>query len=124
MIEAPVLTLTAGEALAELLLVRIEASTNDAIKCGNKERAYGVTRRPALDTEPVAVSPLKSATVERLTASEPIVVGDTIYPAASGKVQNTPVDTGHYRIGIALQAASADGKTFECLIDPSEIATS
>jgi hypothetical protein len=124
MIERTVLTLIAGEDLTELLVVKLEGSTNDVVKCGAKEKAYGVCLRSVSDGDPVPVAPFRNATVERVTASEPIAKGDTIYPAANGKVQNTPVDTGHYKVGVAKEAALADGSTFEIIVDTLEVATS
>lgn len=124
MIERTVVTLIAGEDITEGLLVRLEATTNDAIKCGAKERAYGVALRSVSDGDPIPVAPFRNATIERVTASEAIAKGDTIYPAANGKVQNTPVDTGHYKVGVAKEAASADGSTFEIIVDTLEVATS
>lgn len=54
-------------------------------------------------------------TVE-LTAAEAIAIGAKVFAGAAGKVQNKPVAAGTYRlIGIALEAAGADGDIIEVM---------
>jgi hypothetical protein len=50
----------------------------------------------------------------KMVASEAISIGDWLYTAASGKVQNEPGSAGtYYRVGRALTAAGADGNVIE-----------
>lgn len=52
-----------------------------------------------------------------MTAAEAISVGEFVYTAASGKVQDLPVSAGtYYLVGLALSAASNDGDLIE--VDP------
>jgi hypothetical protein len=72
----------------------------------------GVTMEPqATSGLRVPVRFLTAGTV-KLIASEAIAAGDTVYKAASGKVGKTATNC---KIGIALEAASADGSIFEVL---------
>jgi len=49
-----------------------------------------------------------------MVASKAIAVGDTVYTAASGKISDTQA-TGAFEIGVALEAATADGEIIEVL---------
>ncbi len=56
---------------------------------------------------------------ELVTASEAIAVGDWVYTAANGRVQNEPGGAGTYwRLGKALSPASGAGKMF--VIQPTQ----
>lgn len=64
--------------------------------------------------ENVAVQLLGKGPTKRMVASEAITVGDEVWTAASGKVQDRTATAGTYWIvGTALSAASGDGEIFE-----------
>lgn len=64
--------------------------------------------------EPVAVQLLGKGATKRLVAAEAITVGDEVWTAASGKVQDRTATTGTYwMVGTALTAAGADGDIIE-----------
>jgi hypothetical protein len=93
-------------------------STVDA--CGANALPLGVTlNEAAAAAERVPVAPMALSGTKLLTASEAITIGDTIYTAASGKVQNEPGTAGtYYRIGRALTSAAADGDLIEVETHP------
>lgn len=52
----------------------------------------------------------------KMVANEAITLGEDVFAAAAGKIQDTPVAVGtHFKIGKALQAASGDGSIIEIL---------
>lgn len=64
--------------------------------------------------ENVAVQILGKGSTKRMVASEAIVIGDEVWTAAGGKVQDRTASAGTYWIvGIALSAAGADGDIIE-----------
>lgn len=61
-----------------------------------------------------AILLLGKGATKKVVASEAIAVGDEIWTAANGKVQNRTASAGTYwAIGIALTAAAADGDVIE-----------
>ena len=45
-----------------------------------------------------------------MVASEDITVGEAVFAAASGKIQDLPAGAGtYYQVGFAMNAAAADG---------------
>ncbi len=55
-----------------------------------------------------------ASSTQKAVASEAIAVGDSVFTAASGKVQNEPAGAGtYYLVGRALTAAAADGDIVE-----------
>lgn len=61
-----------------------------------------------------AILLLGKGATKKVVASEAIAVGDEIFTAANGKVQNRPSGSGtYYFIGIALTACAADGDIIE-----------
>jgi hypothetical protein len=49
-----------------------------------------------------------------MVASEALTVGEAVYTAASGKVQDLPAGAGtYYQVGYAMNATSADGDVVE-----------
>lgn len=70
----------------------------------------------------VAVELVNTSGTVELTAAGAFAVGDKVYAAASGKVQAVPVAGGTYRqIGVALEAATADGDIVEIMPVPGPI---
>lgn len=86
---------------------------------GAGEQHVGVTEFAAADGAEVSVRlRTQSGTVE-VVASEALAVGASLYGAAAGKVADTSSGTA---IGIALQAATADGDQIE-MVDFTIIST-
>lgn len=62
----------------------------------------------------MAVLLLGRGPTKKVVASEAITVGEAVYTAASGKVQDEPAGAGtYYLVGYALTAAAADGDIIE-----------
>lgn len=57
---------------------------------------------------------LGKGSTKKMVASEPITVGEQVYAAANGKVQDLPAGAGtYYKVGTALTAAGTDGDIIE-----------
>ena len=86
--------------------------------CGPSDLPLGViTDEGAIgDLVNVALPGSSSSTVH-MVASEAVSIGDSLYTAASGKVQNQPSSAGTvYQVGTALTSAGGDGEIIE--VDP------
>ena len=104
----PVLTLSAvaAEALAAYRFITVgggyPAAAGDAVA--------GVTRHHAAAAERVSYTVLGTATVE---AGGAIPAGNAIKSSAAGKAIDH--DNGE-KVGVAIEAAAADGDLIECLV--------
>lgn len=111
--------LTDAALASRYLLVKKGSDDNHiAITAGNTDVPMGVcTDEASAAEEYVAVALLGGGarTTRKMIASEAFAVGDPVYGAANGKVQNTPAGSSgvHYMVGRALTAASGDGVVFE-----------
>lgn len=74
----------------------------------------GVTQEPRASGEYVPVRLTKAGTCV-MTADGAIAAGDVVYKGANGKVSLST--TGSIRVGIAMEAAAADGVEFQVLPD-------
>lgn len=86
--------------------------------CGASDLPLGViTDEGAIgDLVNVALPGSASSTV-LMVASEAIAIGDSVYTAASGKVQDEPATAGtYYQVGTAVTTANSDGDILE--VDP------
>lgn len=83
--------------------------------CGAADLPLGViTDEAAAAEDYVNIQALGHGATVRMVASEAITVGEDVYTAASGKIQDEPAAAGtYYKVGTALTAASADGDTIE-----------
>lgn len=84
--------------------------------CGATDIPFGVMTDEAsaaegeLDVEILGISPRTLLMV----ASEAITVGEAVYTAAGGKIQDLPAGAGtYYKVGHAMTAAGADGDLIE-----------
>ena len=78
----------------------------------------GVTQRAADSGDDVTVRTINDSGTFEITAAGAISQGAEVYAAAAGKVQALPAAAGTYRrIGLALEAATADGDIIEILPD-------
>ncbi len=76
----------------------------------------GVSLRDGSAADVVSVELINTGGTIEMTAAGAITSGAVVYAAASGKVQALPAAAATYlKIGIALEAASADGSIIEVL---------
>lgn len=101
-----------GTALSKYLRVKWSGTALSA--CSATELGVGTLRDPVLsgDTK-VAVVP-RAGGAKKFVAAGAFAVGADIYGAAGGKVDDT-TGGGQVPIGIALEAATADGDIVEVL---------
>ncbi len=98
------------------LMVKIGSDADHIAVCGVGDRPLGLATDEAEAIEDsVNVNLLSpSANTQKAVASEAIAVGESVFTAASGKVQNEPAAAGtYYLVGRALTAAGADGEVIE-----------
>lgn len=96
------------------LVVKIGSDSDHVALCGASDRPLGVcSDQPEAAEDRVAVDLLgATGTTRKAVPSEAMAVGDPVYTAANGKVQNEPATAGtYYRIGYALTAAVSDDVT-------------
>lgn len=107
---------TTGEALAEKRLVKISSSTVVYMTATATDIPAGVTQFAAASGDNVTIKhPHDGGTLE-VTAGGAISAGADVYAAANGKVTAVPTAGGTYlRVGVALEAAAADGDIIEIL---------
>ena len=109
-----VVTFLAGAALGQHVRVKFQSgSTTSPVEveaAGAGEQHLGITDAAAASGDPVAVRMRNSPGTQIATAAGAIAVGASIYGAASGKVDDAVSGNA---IGVALQAASADGDYVE-----------
>jgi hypothetical protein len=116
-------TFTANGALGAKVRVKITAGSTTTPPqvevAGAGEQHIGITEYAVADSAPVAVRLRTYPGIHEGKASEVLAVGATLYGAAAGKVKDTSDGTA---IGIALQAATADGDIIE-FIDFTVVST-
>jgi hypothetical protein len=106
----------AGADLSRKLLVKLSAATVVANTKASTDDPIGVTEYNVLTGNPVAVRFLCSDETQEITASGAIALDAVVYADDGGKVQALPAGAGTYRkVGIALEAAFADGDIIEVL---------
>lgn len=108
-------TFSAGEALAEKRLVKLSAAGVVAYAdAAAADNAIGVNDFAVALNEPGSVNLGSNCQTQEFTAAGAIAVGALFFQADDGKVQALPAGAGTYRnVGIALEAAGADGDIFE-----------
>jgi hypothetical protein len=111
--ETPVKTLQAGVALKAHRLVHLSAGKL-AYAAADTEDTLGTTDREAFGAdEYIGVRTLNEGGFSRkMVAVAAFAKGATLYQAANGKVD----DSGTIRVGIAMEAAGADGDIVEVAI--------
>jgi len=104
---------TGGTAIAQHL--RVTLSGGNLAAAGIADEDIGTIVPDVFTSDTEAAVRLKSATgTRKMVASAAITAGAVVYAAASGKVSSTATAQ---RIGIALEAATADGDIIEVLTD-------
>lgn len=98
------------------LLFKFGSDVNHIAVAGASDIPLGTVEDEALAAEDeVSVNILGSTGRSLLmVASEAITVGEAVFTAASGKVQDLPAGAGtYYQVGYAMTAAGADGDVIE-----------
>lgn len=97
------------------LLVKIGTDVDHVAINGATDLPLGVCTDEAEAAEDViAVNLLGSNNAtQRMVASAVINLGDLVYTAANGKIRSAPTGATVYKVGRALQAATADGHVIE-----------
>ena len=109
-----VLTLQAGEALAARRRVKVESGTVtdpvEVVYADAGEQHIGVCEYAVADAAMVAVRPRTMSGTQLVVAAGAFSRGATLYGAADGKVDDAASGSA---IGVALEAATADGDIVE-----------
>jgi len=112
-VKSPI-TLTTGAAVSAKRLVQL--SSGEAIHNIATTTPIGVADYAAADGDNVAVRLLSEAGTLEVTASGVISLDADVFAAADGKVSALPTAAGEYTlVGIAMEAATADGDIIEIL---------
>ena len=107
--------LTGADLLAKRL-VKLSAGAVVNNTAAATDDMIGVTEVNALTGEPVGVRLLCTDESQEMTAEGAIGLNAVAYAGADGKIQALPVGAGTYRkVGITLEAATADGDIIEVL---------
>jgi len=102
-------TFLSGEALARFRFVKFDAA-GTVMYAAAADLGIGVTQQAVAITTGVAVRLVNTGGSLKVTAAAAFSAGDYLYHAADGKVSSTPAGP---RIGVALEAATADGDLVE-----------
>lgn len=106
---------TAGEALEAYLLVKVDSAGSVVLAAAAADQPIaGFTNGPAANGAAVNVSLAFGGGSTYGVANEAIAAGDFVYSAADGKLTSSVVD--HTKVGIALDASTADGDVIEVLV--------
>lgn len=116
--ESPVRTMQAGEALAIHRLVKLGAAARDVVyaDAADFDEVFGSTEVAVADNEQGPIRVVNAGGTRKLTASAAIVAHDHVICAADGKVAPDGGTTTEDVVGMALEAASADGSVIEVLL--------
>lgn len=114
--DGPVLTLPTDSTLGQYL--RVSVGTDGYLNvAGATDKDVGTTILPVLTSGvPASVRHRLTPGTCKFTVSEAVEVGDILYSAASGKVSDTDnTGSGGEIVGIAIEAATADGQIIEAI---------
>jgi hypothetical protein len=111
-VETPTKAFTTGGAIAQHLRVAFSGTTIAAAGVGDIE--VGTMVDAALAAGPATVRLRSAQGTAKMVAAGAIAAGAAVYSAAAGKVNDV---ASMYRVGIALDAATADGDVIEVLRD-------
>jgi len=117
MVRTAIKTFTAGAAFLAHALVKLSSGKVIENTATATDDPIGVAEyEAAADGDVVAVRLLNTEGTVEMVAAGAITSGVEVYAAADGKIQALPAGAGTYRkIGIALEAATADGEIIEVL---------
>lgn len=109
-------TFITGAALTAKRLVKLDTGTVIHSTAAATDDMIGVTEVNAASGEPVGVRLLCTDETQEMTAAGAIGLNAVAYAAADGKIQALPAGAGTYRkVGITMEAATADGDIIEVL---------
>jgi len=107
-------TFIADEAIAVHLRVKLDNDGRVTV-AGLADKEIGTAVTPAFAAgDPVTVRLRTAAGTHKMVAIEACAIGAELFTEAAGKVQDTAASTS-FRVGIALEAAGADGDVIEVL---------
>lgn len=107
-------TYAADEAIAINLRVKLDSDGKVTV-AGLADKEIGTAVTPAFAAgDNVTVRLRTAAGTHKMIAIEALAVGAVVYTEAAGKVQDTAASTS-FQVGIALEAAAADGDVIEVL---------
>jgi len=107
-------TFVADEAIAINLRVKLDSDGKVTV-AGLADKEIGTAVTPAFAAgDRVTVRLRTAAGTHKMIAQEALAVGATLYTEANGKVQDTAQATS-FQVGVALEAAAADGDVIEVL---------
>lgn len=116
-------TFECDEAIAKFARVKLD-SDGKITTAGLADKGIGVaTRETFAAGEPVSVKLNSGPGTCKMIASEALDAGATVYSEASGKVQDTAQATA-FQVGVALEAATADGDVIEVMPQVGDTAAS
>lgn len=109
--------LTGAASIYKRRLVKLSSGTVIHNTATYSDRPIGVTEDlQATSGGRITVRPLNKEGTLEMTAAGAITQDADVYAAAAGKIQALPTAAGTYlRIGIAIDAATADGDIIEVL---------
>lgn len=111
----PTKTFTAGAALSQFARVKLSTGKLAAAGLADGAAELGTLEEAAFaDLDVRAVLLANAPGSRKMIAAKSISAGATVYTAASGKISDAAA-TGATKIGIALEAATADGDIIEVL---------
>lgn len=109
-------TFSAGADLLAKRLVKLSAGAVVDNTAAATDDMIGVTEVNVLSGNPVGVRLLCTDETQEMTSAGAIGLNAVAYAAADGKIQALPAAAGTYRkVGITLEAATADGDIIEVL---------
>jgi hypothetical protein len=115
----PTRTFAASAALAQNL--RVQPSADGLVAASATQLGVGNLDVPALAAgQLVAVRLWSAQGTRKMVANGAIAANADVFAAAGGKVSAT---AGTLKIGIALEAATADGQTIEVATCPQDMST-
>jgi hypothetical protein len=110
------LTFTTGAAVSAKRLVKLSSNTVIHNTATYTDKPLGVAEVAAASGDVVAVALLSADGTMEMTAGGVISYGADVYAAADGKVTALSTTGGRYRkVGVALEAATADGDIIQVL---------
>ena len=115
--KSPVSFYTAG-AITQKALVKLSGSTGEVVvnTAATTDKTIGVADYAAADNSYVSITLLPGNGTIEMMASGVIARGADVYAAAAGKISALPSAGGAYKkIGVAQEAATADGDIIEVI---------
>ena len=111
------------EAIAQYARVKLD-SDGKVTTAGLTDKGIGVATRATFAAgEDVTVALNSKPGTSKMIASEALAAGAPVYSEASGKVQDTAQATA-FLVGVAMEAATADGDVIEVMPQVGDTAAS